>query len=211
MVLSRLFKQAILTTAIGAAAMPVWAGDPPPSTVSRAVVSNSPTLQDSLNRLYARSASWRDAVRAIDAAGRKVVVVTPRQIKVKDPGSDKLRDFDPDVLAEVQPLAEHETRVDAVVVVVNLALLESWQSPMITPREFEDDIDRVLAHEVYGHAFPYLLAGDLSGKCADPVDGQRAQDACAIRRENVIRKELRLGQRREYGLYGLAVGRHFRQ
>ena len=71
-------------------------------------------------------------------------------------------------------------------------------------------IARILAHEVYGHAMPYLLAGHLSGKCADPLPGQRATDACAIKRENAIRGELRLGQRRDYGLDGLALVRRHR-
>jgi hypothetical protein len=55
-----------------------------------------------------------------------------------------------------------------------------------------------------------VLAGRLSGKCADPSPGQRATDACAIKRENAIRGELRLGQRREYGLEGLALARRYR-
>ena len=77
--------------------------------------------------------------------------------------------------------------------------------------DFEDDLDRILAHEVYGHAFPYLFAGDLSGKCADPAKGQRAEDACAIKRENEIRAELRLGKRRGYGLDGLSLARPYRE
>jgi hypothetical protein len=114
------------------------------------------------------------------------------------------------VLAEVQPLAEFETRVDAVVVVINVALLESMLGSSDTPADFDDDLDRVVAHEVYGHAIPYLLAGDLSGRCADPAAGERAEDACAIKRENEIRAELRLGERRDYGLNGLSLARRFR-
>jgi hypothetical protein len=57
---------------------------------------------------------------------------------------------------------------------------------------------------------PYVLAGHLAGKCADPLPKQRATDACAIKRENEIRSELRLGQRREYGLDGLAMTRRYR-
>ncbi|HEX6165033.1 MAG TPA: hypothetical protein VFZ31_16815 [Vicinamibacterales bacterium] len=191
------------------AAVPVRA-DILPAPLTGAVVTNNPTLQASLNRLFQRSESWRRAVKAVEAAARRAVVVTPKNVRVKDPRNGQERAFDDEVLAEVQPLAEHETQVDAVVVVINVALLERMQGRFATIGDFEDDLDRIVAHEVYGHAIPYLLAGDLSGKCADPVKGQRAEDACAIRRENEIRSELKLGVRRDYGLDGLAMARRYR-
>lgn len=209
MVLPRHFSWAVLAAAFTVATTPVRA-DIPTKPLTGAVVTNSPILQSSLNRLFVKSESWRRDVKAVEAAGRKAVVVTPKHILVKDPKSGKERAFDDDVIAEVQPLAEHETRVDAVVVVINVALLERMQGTFATPGDFEDDLDRIIAHEVYGHAIPYLLAGDLSGKCADPVKGQRAEDACAIKRENQIRSELKLGNRSDYGLSGLALARRFR-
>lgn len=210
MTLARQCAWALLAAALIVASVEVRADKLPPRSATTAVLTNHPTLQDSLNRLFARSALWRNTVKDIEQLGRKVVVVTPKHVRVKDPDSGKLRAFDHGVIAEVQPLAEDETRVDAVVVVVNLDLLQSLQGSLTTMGGFEDDLDRILAHEVYGHAFPYLLAGDLSGKCADPVKGQRAEDACAIKRENEIRAELRLGQRREYGLDGLTMARRYR-
>jgi hypothetical protein len=201
---------ALLTAALAVTTIDVRADKLLTKDATPAVITNHATLQHSLNRLFARSALWRSAVKSIERLGRKVVVVTPKHVRVKDPESGKLRAFDHGVIAEVQPLAEHETLVDAVVVVVNLDLLERLQGSLTTIGDFEDDLDRILAHEVYGHAFPYLLAGDLAGKCADPVKGQRAEDACAIKRENEIRAELRLGQRREYGLDGLTLARRYR-
>ena len=113
------------------------------------------------------------------------------------------------MLAEVQPIADDWSRVDTVVVVINLPLLDKLYSDA-TGADLDADLDRILAHEVYGHAIPYLLAGHLSGKCADPLPKQRATDACAIKRENEIRGELRLGERRGYGLDGLTIARRFR-
>lgn len=199
-----------LTATVTVAALPVRADQLQPNAPANAVVTNHPDIQRSLNRLYAHSALWRAAVADVERLGRKAVVVTPKNVRVKDPASGKVRPFDDDVIAEVQPIAEHETRVDAVVVVINVALLESWQRTFSTLADFENDLDRVMAHEVYGHALPYLLAGDLAGKCADPVGAERAEDSCAIKRENAIRAELGLGQRREYGLDGLAIARRFR-
>jgi hypothetical protein len=211
MTLPRGLTWAVLTTAFTVVAIPVRADRPLPNPAGSAIATNHPTLQQSLNRLFAGSARWRTAVKEIQSLGRKAVVVTPRNVRVKDPENGKVRPFEDDVIAEVQPLAEFETRVDAVVVVVNLDLLQRLQGPFTTLGDFEDDLDRVLAHEVYGHAFPYLLAGDLSGKCADPLSGQKPADACAIKRENEIRADLRLGQRREYGLDGLTLARRSRQ
>jgi len=208
--LRRAASWAVLATALTVVVLPVRADPGPPNLAGSAILTNHPSLQHSINRLFARSAAWRTAVAEIEKLGRRAVVVTAKHVRVKDPRNGKVRPFDDDVLAEVQPIAEYETRVDAVVVVVNLELIERALGSIATISEFEDDLDRVLAHEVYGHAFPYLLAGDLSGKCADPVAGQRATDACAIKRENEIRSELRLGQRRDYGLNGLALARRYR-
>jgi hypothetical protein len=210
MTLRLILTWAVMTTGFAVATVSVRADKPAPTSSTTAVITNHPDIQQSLNRLYARSAVWRNALAQAERLGRKAVVVTPRNVRVKDPKSGKLRSFDRDVVAEVQPLAEFETRVDAVVVVINVALLERMLGSSDTVGDFEDDLDRVVAHEVYGHAIPYLLAGDLSGKCADPREGERAEDACAIKRENEIRAELKLGERRDYGLNGLAMARRFR-
>ncbi len=113
------------------------------------------------------------------------------------------------VLAEVAPLAVAGSQVHEVVVVVNLPLLSRLYhaQPSSSYRDLTGDLDRIVIHEVYGHALPYLLAGSLDGRCPDPEPGQRATDACAIRRENAVRTELGLGVRRDAGLDGLALVR----
>ena len=93
-----------------------------------------------------------------------------------------------------------------MVIVVNLRLVQDTHDARLSvPRDFEADLDRILVHEIYGHAVPYLLAGNLSGRCADPKKGESASDACAIRRENAVRAELGLGRRDDHGLYSLAL------
>jgi hypothetical protein len=112
------------------------------------------------------------------------------------------------VLAEVAPVPHRDSTVDVVLVVINLRLLEeSHRSARSVPSDFEADLDRILVHEVYGHAVPYLLAGHLSGRCPDPGPGERAPDACSVRRENAIRAELGLGRRTSYGLDDLNITR----
>ena len=201
------FAAVALTVAMGtalSAGEPRWTWrDRPPLLVDH------PVLAASLARLYAGSPRWRDALNAVADTGRRVVVITPDKVRVRDDSGGPDTPFDPDVIAEAQPIADDWSRVDTVIVVINLPLLDKLYSDA-TLGDMHADLDRILAHEIYGHAIPYLLAGHLSGKCADPLPGQRATDACAIKRENEIRGELRLGQRREYGLDGLAMARRYR-
>lgn len=156
-----------------------------------------PVLIASAERLAAESASWRAALSAVAATGRRAVVVTP----------DAIDGFDSERLAQVRPIVDEQSQVGAVVVVVNLALMQRLSGLPVRAVDFEADLDRILAHEIYGHAIPLLLAGSMAGNCADPDSGQPALDACAIRRENVIRKEMGLGQRVGYGREGLALAR----
>jgi hypothetical protein len=171
--------------------------------------ATNPTLQASLARIARQSSLWRDAATTIARAGRRAVILTSEQVVAATPGAPGR--LDPAVLAEVTPLVRDEIYVDVVLVVVNLTLLdEQYRGQLLPPIEFERDLDRILVHEIYGHAVPYLLAGDLSGRCADPERRQPASEACSIRRENAVRAELGLGRRLDYGLDGLSLARRAR-
>jgi hypothetical protein len=175
------------------------------------LVTDDRTLQASLERLSARSSIWRDALGLVHQTGRRALVVTPDRVRMIDPKNGEAQPFDPHQLAETIPLHDHQSRVDVVVVVVNLRLLRDlhWaRGPFL---DLERDLDRILAHEIYAHAVPYLLAGTMSGQCADPRPGERAAESCAIRRENEIRSELGLGTRTEYGLDSLALRHNSRR
>jgi hypothetical protein len=127
---------------------------------------------------------------------------------VRDASSGSLESFDGSTLAEVSPVVGENGAVEAVMVVMNVALLDSLHTRLGSPaREFEADLERVLAHEVYGHAVPYLLAGSMAGRCSDPGPGEPATEACSIRRENAVREQAGLGRRADYELNGLALGR----
>ena len=200
----------VAVTLAVASATSALAGEPRWTWLDRPpILVEHPALAASLARLYAGSPRWRSALNDVVNTGRRIVVVTPDKVRVRDDHGGPDQPFDPAVLAEVQPMADEWSRVETVVVVVNVPLFEKLYSDA-SAADLEADLDRILAHEVYGHAIPYLLAGHLSGKCADPVRGQRATDACAIKRENEIRGELRLGERREYGVHSLTIARRFR-
>jgi hypothetical protein len=180
---------------------------------AKALVAHHPMLRSSLERISSGSRLWREALQTLEESGRRAIVLTPDQVQVQDsPDSTILRSFDPGLLAEVSPVIVSGSQVPEVLVVVNVPLLrrlyhaQRWSSPA----DVNQDLDRIVIHEVYGHAFPYLLAGDVSGRCPDATPGQRAIDACAIQRENAVRSELRLGLRRDAGLNGLALTRRER-
>lgn len=202
----RFFRASIVVAVVLAAApISVFAQE----TASGPFLAAHPVLAASLQRMQSGSAAWREALDAVTATGRRVIVVTPDMVNVR--AIDGAYDFDSESLAGAQPVVDDQSRVDTVIVVVNLPLMQRISGLPMASVDFEEDVDRILAHEVYGHAVPFLLAGSLAGKCADPDRGQRATDACAIKRENVIRKELKLGQRFDYGRDGLSMARRFRQ
>jgi hypothetical protein len=180
-----------------------------PGDAFQPLVTSNPTLRASLLRIAERSVLWREAMAVLQQAKRKAVVLTPDQVVVADEPGGLVKDgFDRAVLAEVAPVAGVHSGVDVVLVVINLTLLEeSHRHARSLPWEFEADLERILIHEIYGHAVPYLLAGHLSGRCPDPAPGERAEDACSIRRENAVRAELGLGRRTSYSLDDLNLAR----
>ena len=126
--------------------------------------------------------SWREALAAVATTGRRTISRLPTRPNTAFESISSRRRM---------PLVDEQSRVDTVVVVINLELLQRLSGLPVDAIQFEDDLDRIVAHEVYGHAMPLLLAGHLAGNCDDPAPGQSASSACAIKRENVIRKELR--------------------
>lgn len=163
-------------------------------------------LQSSLDRIFRGSALWREAAEAVRKTGRHALLVTPADPIIARIANADREAFDPRVLAEAIPLLSEGSKVPIVLVFVNLPRLTAIHDAALSaPLHFEADLDRLLVHELYGHGVPYLLAGDLSGRCADPKPGERPSEACSIRRENTVRGELGLGRRGDAGLSSLAL------
>jgi hypothetical protein len=204
----------ILTLLVLASAPRPVHGQVLPAPALRPISSNSPLLttdrilQASLTRIARGSGLWREAIGNVGQTGRQVLVLTPADVRMVDRRNGQKRlAFDPGVLAEAVPIFIDESEnISSVVVVVNLRLVQQiHDSRFSVLRDFEADLDRILVHEVYGHAVPYLLAGDISGQCADPKTDESPAAGCAIRRENAVRAELGLGRRADRGLYSLAL------
>ena len=199
--------------AIAVAAAPARTDPGVEQDLTAPLVAHHPMLRSSLERISSGSRLWREALQALEGSGRRAIVLTPDQVKVLDrQDSTALMPFDPELLAAVAPVIGSGSQVTVVLVVVNIPLLRqiyhSQQSS--SPTDVYRDLDRIVVHEVYGHAFPYLLAGDVSGRCPDAAPGQPATEACAVQRENAVRSELRLGFREDAGLNGLSLTRRGR-
>jgi len=202
------FPLTLATVAIGLTlALPVAVRTEPAAPATPApLVTRHPELRAALERIARGSASWRTALTTLAATGRRVVVLTPDQVVVHDSTTGAATPFDRSTVAEVSPVADPSGNVSSVLVVVNVERMQALHDRRGSlPGEFHADLDRVLAHEVYGHAVPYLEAGHLSGRCADPAPGQAATQSCAIQRENVVRAELGLGRRTDAALGGLIL------
>lgn len=200
-------KNLALATLVATAA----AAEPAQGQTSRQAAPGAPPLQTtnrtllaSLKRISERSPLWREAMHAVRTTGRHALIVTPPDIVMT--GRRDRYAFEDSALAEAFPVYDADSRITSVVVVVNLRLIQRLHdSRLSVPRDFEGDLDRILVHEVYGHAVPYLLAGDAGGRCADPEKGENASRACSIVRENAVRAQLGLGLRSDYGLSGLTL------
>jgi hypothetical protein len=173
------------------------------------VFATDTSLQAALSRIAAGSRSWRAALDSVSVTGRMVLVVTPEEVIVVDDPENRMTDaFDTTSLAEAAPVVSTDGAVNVVLAVINLPLLDRLHAELGTTRaEYEADLERLLIHEIYSHAVPYLIEGNITGRCPDPVEGQKALEACSIRRENRIRAELGLGMRKDYGVSGLVLGR----
>lgn len=189
-------------TLSGSVTLTASAGDSP-------VLTTDARLYASLQRVYAGSATWRSTLEAVRQTGRRLFVVPPADplARLADQRSDRHR-FDPASLAEVVPVVREDSRVGSVLVIVNVPLVQRLHDARTSVlRDFESDLDRIVIHEVYGHAIPYLLTGTLAARCADPAPNERPAEACAIRRENAVRAELDLGRRTDAGLSSLLLSR----
>ncbi len=191
---------------LGAAGVAAEQTDDRRAVSQMAVVTHDQTLRDALERIERGSAAWRAAMAALAATGRRAIVLTPEQVIVQDAGTGSVTVFDRSSVAEVSPVADQHGNVSSVLVVINVGRIQQLHDLRGSlPGEFHADLDRVIAHEVYGHAVPYLAAGHLSGRCSDPERGQPAAQSCAIQRENVVRAELGLGRRTDAALGGLIL------
>jgi hypothetical protein len=198
-----MLRSTVFAILCAAAAMPLTAQRAPAGQEARAgvFVARDASIAAALRRIDSGSRSWRAALDSVAARGGVIVVATVREL------SGVPEQFARYELAEASPIAGPDSTVASVLVVVNRELLDRlYRAAGGRAEERDADLMRILIHEIYGHAVPYLLAGHLSGQCPDPTDPRTR--GCSINRENIVRAELRLGFRRSYDIGGLALPRY---
>lgn len=157
-----------------------------------------------LRRIDQGSPTWRAELDEVARRGGRVVVATVGEL------TGVPEQFARQQLAEVTPIAAADGSVREVLVVINRELLrDAYRHARGSAEDEQQDLARILIHEVYGHAVPYLVAGHVSGACSDPLSESDSR-SCSLDRENVIRRELRLGVRIRYDLSGLALSGYLR-
>ena len=172
-----------------------------------ALLAPHPVVRKALERILARSARFRDGLEQVSNLGRHVLVLTTDQVAMTSGRAEDSYALDDSELAEAVAVADPDSVIRTVVVVLNLDLVQRVARELsLSDRDLADDIDRILIHEVYSHAVPLLIEG-RPGRCSDPEEGQPAIEACSIRRENEVRADAGLGLRTDYGLRSLALGR----
>src|SRR5688572_28537599 len=72
-------------------------------------------LQASLERISRGSALWRDAARAVEKTGRRVLLVTPTDEVISGASDRQVREtLEPGSLAEALPILGHDSQISAV-------------------------------------------------------------------------------------------------
>jgi hypothetical protein len=171
---------------------------------SAAILSTQPRLVAVLNRLLARSRTFAREAARVAARDRHITVVARREVPW-DALKRNVHYADGSAAAAL-PLVDGDGKVRNFLVVVDYSMLSRLgSSKHLLKKDIETDLTRLLIHEIYGHAMPWLLYGKAGG-CFDPKPGQLPASACSIRRENRIRKELGLGVRTDFGIESFAMG-----
>jgi hypothetical protein len=65
-------------------------------------------------------------------------------------------------------------------------LHQTYHTP---PGAFEEALDGLIIHEVYGHLVPVVAARDAGKQCADPRGRQRLAESCVGKREQFLKAE----------------------
>lgn len=168
----------------------------------------NPLLEERIASLADRSPTWRAALDTLRATGFRIVLGDPDDVRGEIAGLER---YQAKHFGEVVPLRDGTGRLVGAAVVVDVERVRRLVTRSGLPeRVLRADIDRILIHEVYGHAVPLAQARRLEGGCPDPAPGAPPSSSCAIRRENRVRAELGLELRTAYDLTGLAVGRYLR-
>jgi len=194
-----------LLSSTACAVLPARAGKLPVPENFGSVRVTDRLLAERVRSLQDRSPTWRAALDSLAVLQFQVLVGTPEQLGELVPA---LSSYAGQHIGRMLPLGNRNSQLIGAAVLIDLAVMERMaRAAGASQAMLEGDIDRILAHELYGHVLPLAIAGRPDRGCADPAPHEPAVSSCSVRRENRIRAELGLPPRTTYDLRALAIGR----
>ncbi|MDE3153182.1 MAG: hypothetical protein KGL93_13120 [Gemmatimonadota bacterium] len=153
-------------------------------------------LAATVTRLRRMSPSFDSAITAIEQSGIPVVIGTESQLRSQlPPGYGYVNGWQ--ALTAVYPLTPNGARgkpIDHFAVIVRMGDLRAALAASTTHADsslFNRYVERVLAHEIYGHLLPQLELGKTAPiACDDPTSGADWYSACVMQRERRVMAQL---------------------
>ena len=153
-------------------------------------------LAATVTRLRKLSPAFDSAIVAIEASGIPVVIGTEAQLRDQlPPGYRYVGGWQ--ALTAVYPLTSNGSRgrpIEHVAVIFRLSALRAALKTGATASDsalFNRFVERVVAHEIYGHLMPQLALGKTAPvACDDPTSAANWYTACVMQRERHVMAQL---------------------
>ena len=153
-------------------------------------------LTATVSKLRRLSPAFDSAIVAIEASGIPVVIGTEAQLRDQlPPGYRYVGGWQ--ALTAVYPLTSNGARgrpIEHVAVIVRLSQLRTAMKTGTTKADsvlFDRFVERVVAHEIYGHLMPQLALGKTAPiACDDPTSAANWFTACVMQRERHVMAQL---------------------
>jgi len=156
---------------------------------ARTLTILDPDIAASMGRLSEGSRTFAAAVEALESSGTPILVGTREQLAELLPGH--LREGTGWVGVTLN------WGLDGILTRSVVALRLEWLERVHRGRgipasddSYDEALDHLVIHEIYGHLTPVVTVGKLGASCADPRPGERHADSCVGQRETEIRSEL---------------------
>ncbi len=153
-------------------------------------------LAATVTKLRRLSPAFDSAIVAIETSGIPVVIGTAAQLRDQlPPGYRYVGGWQ--ALTAVYPLTSNGERgrpIEHVAVIVRLSQLRTAMKTGTTKADsalFDRFVERVVAHEIYGHLMPQLALGKTAPiACDDPTSAANWFSACVMQRERHVMAQL---------------------
>ncbi len=183
-------------TAIPAVPAAMRASRTAPSLYAPNIAIGDSLLAATVARLRRLSPAFDSAIATIEASGIPVVIGTAKQLRDQlPPGYRYVGGWQ--ALTAVYPLTSNGDRgrpIEHVAVIVRLSDLQAALRGDTTEADsaaFDHFVERVVAHEIYGHLMPQLELGKTAPiACDDPTGSADWYSACVMQRERHVMAQL---------------------